>query len=369
MPAEEPMTGNATDDFGLLTRTLARNDFSPCTPSRIAYEGGKLRLRHYAPVEPLHSIPILLVYALTKRAFILDLAPDRSVVQSLVQHGFHVYLTDWIPPEDCDSSRGLDAYVNEDLVKATRVIAAERGTNRVSVVGYCLGALLGVIYAASHPGHVRNLVALTVPLEMSAAAAPLPAWLTAQTVELIAALYGNCPAWVFGALSSARLRARMAQFRAEICGLEDRSEAFDRFLDWIGNDVPLAGQLFREVVIKVFGQNQLVRGELAVGGKLINLGRINCPLLNIVARFDDLVPLRTCEPLTQLVGSRDKQTIVFPSSHIGVAAGLAAHERLWPAVGQWLGVRDSRSQPLRRVRPQSCEKDYPNVADKQNEIP
>src|SRR5882762_8994844 len=109
MPAEEPMTGNATDDFGLLTRTLARNDFSPCTPSRIAYEGGKLRLRHYAPVEPLHSIPILLVYALTKRAFILDLAPDRSVVQSLVQHGFHVYLTDWIPPEDCDSSRGLDA--------------------------------------------------------------------------------------------------------------------------------------------------------------------------------------------------------------------------------------------------------------------
>jgi polyhydroxyalkanoate synthase len=350
MPAEERMTGNATDALALLTRSHAQDDSNFCTPSRIAYEGGKLRLRHYAPVEPLHSTPILLVYALTKRAFILDLAPDRSVVQRLALQGFHVYLTDWIPPEDCDSWRGLDTYVNDDLVNAARVIAAERGTNRVSIIGYCLGALLGVIYAASHPRHVRNLVALTVPLEMSAAATLLPAWVTAQTVELIAALYGNCPAWVFGALSSARLMTRMAQFRAEICGLEDSSEAFDRFLDWIGSDVPLAGQISREVVIEIFGQNRLVRNELAVGGELVNLRRIICPLLNIVARFDDLVPLRTCEPLTQLVGSHDKQTIVFPSSHIGVAAGLAAHERLWPAVGQWLGARDSRPQRLRNAK-------------------
>ena len=75
------------------------------TPSRIVYEGGKLRLRHYAPVEPAHSTPILFIYALTKRAFILDLAPGRSVVQSLAQQGFHVYLTDWIPPASSDSGR------------------------------------------------------------------------------------------------------------------------------------------------------------------------------------------------------------------------------------------------------------------------
>jgi polyhydroxyalkanoate synthase subunit PhaC len=88
------------------------------------------------------------------------------VVQSLAQQGFHVYLTDWIPPASGDSSRGLDAYVNEDLVNAVQVIAAERGTSQVSIIGYCLGALRGVIYTALHPWHVRNLVALTVPLEM-----------------------------------------------------------------------------------------------------------------------------------------------------------------------------------------------------------
>jgi hypothetical protein len=56
-----------------------------------------LRLRHYAPVEPAYRTPILFVYALTKRAFILDLAPGRSVLQSLAQQGFHVYPADRQP--------------------------------------------------------------------------------------------------------------------------------------------------------------------------------------------------------------------------------------------------------------------------------
>ena len=136
----------------------------------------------------------------------------------------------------------------------------------------------------------------------------------------------------------------MARFRAEICGDEERSRVFDQFLHWIDSDVPLAGQLFREVAIEIFAQNRLVRGELAVGGEAINLGRIVCPLLNVVASFDELVPPRACEPLTELVRSRDRGTVVFPSSHVGAAAGIAAHETLWPAVGQWLGVRDSPAQ-------------------------
>ena len=106
-------------------------------------------------------------------------------------------------------------------------------------------------------------------------------------------------------------------------------------------DVPLAGQVFREVAIEIFGQNRLVRGDLLLGDKPVDLGRVTCPLLNVVARFDELVPPRACEPPIQVIGSRDTLTLDFPSSHIGIAAGIAAHEKLWPAVGQWLSQRDS----------------------------
>jgi len=341
MPAEEVRSGGPQDT---AAQQETSSDF--CTPSRIVYEGGKLRLLHYAPDGPAHRTPILFIYALIKRAFILDLAPGRSVVQSLVGQGFHVYLTDWIPPTSADSWRGLDAYVNEDLTSAMRVVTKERGTKQVSIIGYCQGALLGIIYAALHPRQVRNFVALAIPLEMSAAAALVPAWLSAQTVELISGLYGNCPAWIFNAFSSMRLMARLAQFREELCGRDGRSEVFERFLHWMRSDVPLAGRVFREVAIEIFGKNRLVRGELSVGDKSVELERITCPLLNVVARFDELVPPRACERLTDLVGSRDKLSTVFPSSHIGMATGIAAHEKLWPAVGQWFCERDS---PRREV--------------------
>jgi poly(3-hydroxyalkanoate) synthetase len=75
------------------------NDPPPTTPSTIIYEGGKVRLRHYAARGILlHHTPLILVYALIKRPFILDLQPGRSVIESLVNQGFDVYLIDWIPP-------------------------------------------------------------------------------------------------------------------------------------------------------------------------------------------------------------------------------------------------------------------------------
>ena len=50
MPAQARMDSNATDARELLERGYTGKDSGPCTPSRIAYEVGKLRLHHYAPV-------------------------------------------------------------------------------------------------------------------------------------------------------------------------------------------------------------------------------------------------------------------------------------------------------------------------------
>jgi poly(3-hydroxyalkanoate) synthetase len=93
------------DGFG-----APQNDPPPATPSTIIYEGGKVRLRHYAARGATRRrTPLLLVYALIKRPFILDLQAGRSVVEKLVNNGFEVYLIDWIPPGRGDDWRGFDA--------------------------------------------------------------------------------------------------------------------------------------------------------------------------------------------------------------------------------------------------------------------
>src|SRR5271156_2589561 len=64
------------------------DDPTPATRSRVIYESGLVRLRHYeARGENKKRVPLLLIYSLIKRPFILDLQPGRSVVEYLVKQG------------------------------------------------------------------------------------------------------------------------------------------------------------------------------------------------------------------------------------------------------------------------------------------
>ena len=54
---------------------------------------------------------MLFCYALVNRAYILDLQPDKSVVQQYLKQGFEVYLIDWGVPSDADRGLTLEHYV------------------------------------------------------------------------------------------------------------------------------------------------------------------------------------------------------------------------------------------------------------------
>ena len=49
------------------------------TPKEVVWEKGKARLYHYGTgVEKHFAVPVLLVYALILRPYILDLVPNRN---------------------------------------------------------------------------------------------------------------------------------------------------------------------------------------------------------------------------------------------------------------------------------------------------
>jgi polyhydroxyalkanoate synthase len=174
-------------------------DPPPVTPYDVVYEGGKVSLRHYRARNRIHATPIVLVYALIKRPFVMDLQPGKSVVESLLKQGFDVYLTDWIPPTKEDAWRGFDAYVNQDLANAVRAVQIEENVDQVHVIGYCFGALLSLLYTALHPENVKNLVTLAIPFDMGVRELSIYHLMDKvddSAVELITKIYGNCPAWM-----------------------------------------------------------------------------------------------------------------------------------------------------------------------------
>jgi polyhydroxyalkanoate synthase len=324
------------------------SDPPPTTPYDVIYESGKVSLRHYRPEKRHHRTPILLVYALIKRPFILDLQPGKSVVESLLQQGFEVYLTDWIPPSRADAWRGFDAYVNGDLANAVRAVQIAEDVEQVNVLGYCFGALLSLLYTALNPEPVKNLVTLTIPFDMGVRDLPVYRLFDSMSdvsVELITKVYGNCPAWMVNGGFNAM--APIHHAIDKYVGLYRNSERdgyagmFELFERWMTSDVPLAGQIFREMTLDIFKRNALVRGDFRVGGDKVNVGSIRLPLLNVVAEYDDVVHPRSSLGLVDFVGSDDKQTLKFPTGHIGAVVSAGAISKLWPQVGQWMAARDA----------------------------
>jgi polyhydroxyalkanoate synthase subunit PhaC len=324
-----------------------QTDPPAATPYQVVYEGGMLRLRHYRAVERRHHTPLLIVYALIKRPFILDLQPGKSVVESLVQQGFEVYLTDWLPPARKDSWRGFDAYVNSDIADAVRVLQIREGVEQVNLMGYCLGALLTLLYSSLHPHNVKNLITLTAPFDMGVRDLPfynLVDFVSDDAVELVTRIYGNCPAWMvnggFNLMAPIHHAVDKYVERYRNGMRQGYAEMFDLFEHWMRSDMPLAGQVYREMHSLIFKRNALKKGDLKVGDELVHLNRITCPLLNVVAEHDDVVHPRSSLGLLEHVGSEDKFNLSFPTGHIGAVVSAGAIAKLWPQAGQWLAERD-----------------------------
>ena len=76
------------------------------TPNEVVYEGKLYRLLHYRPmVSKTAKTPILVVYALINKSYILDLQPDKSWIRNLLSQGFDIYLIDWKTPTQLDKYR------------------------------------------------------------------------------------------------------------------------------------------------------------------------------------------------------------------------------------------------------------------------
>ena len=118
----------------------------------------------------------------------------------------------------------------------------------------------------------------------------------------------------------------------------------EKFLDdflttesWLNDNIPVPGEVYRQFVKFLYQQNLLTQNRMPVGKHIVNLENITCPVLNIMAGQDDLVPCSQGTPFTDLVGSKDRKTILLQGSgHIGLAIGGRAQKEVWPQACDWL---------------------------------
>jgi len=320
------------------------------TPKEQVWALNKARLYRYQPVQPpeqRYPVPLLLVYALINKPYIFDLRPGRSFVEFMLEQSFDVYLLDWGTPGPEDRKTRFDDYAVEILPRAVRKMLRVSGAGEFSILGYCIGATLTVLYSALHPtAPIRNIVLLTPPLDFSKREDSIFAtWLDERyfDVDRFVDLLGNIPVEVIetGSKMAKPVENYIGAYHSLWERLDDESavENWQAMHRWVHDGVPFAGEAFRQWVKDYIWRNELIRGEHVVRGQRVDLANIRAPLLNVIAQYDHVVPNAQSLSIMDRVSSQDKQLETIPAGHVGIMAGRGARHGLWPKIAAWLGER------------------------------
>lgn len=306
---------------------------------------GTLRLYHYHPMsDEVYRVPILLVMATTNRGYIFDMVPGQSLVEFLLKAGFDVFMIDWEAPRADESHLGLDDYVLDFVPSCVSRVLDETGEPDLTVVGYCFGGVLSLLWAALHPGApLRNLVTFTTPINFKGMEL-FQAWSDKRffDVDRLIATYGNCPAeMLYSAFDMLRPGARIAGNIRLWDNLwnDEYVKSFRMFDRWATDMLPLAGRYFKETTERLMWDNALYEGHMDVAGRKIDLGKIKAPFMHVVAEHDHIVPYEASRHLVPMIGSADKQEVMLKGGHVSLVAGANAIKRLWPQLDNWLQER------------------------------
>ena len=89
----------------------------------------------------------------------------------------------------------------------------------------------------------------------------------------------------------------------------------------------------------LYQQNKLVKGELEIGGRKVDLKKIDMPVLNTFAEADHLVPPACSRHFTEMTSSKDTEVLAYPTGHIGMFTSSRSQTEYTPAIAKWLAER------------------------------
>lgn len=328
------------------------------TPNEVLYETRNYALLHYRPMtSKTFPTPILVVYALMNKSYILDLQPGKSWIQNLLRQGFDVYLIDWKSPSSIDKYTSFDDYVNYYLDHCLEIVKEKRNVEKVTLHGYCLGATMSVMYTATHQNNVRNLVTIAPIVDADQDSTVLANFAKNIDVDKLVDTIGNFTSeQLYTCYSLLKPFKQGVNKYINLVQNIDNKKFVENFLGvekWLYDTPPIAGETFRQWIKDIYQNNLFAKNEMrleeissrnkpeADDPNIIDLSKIRVPLLNIVAEEDHLVAPASSSALNDLVSSKDKRLMRFHTGHVGLIASSYSQNNVLPKVGQWI---KSRSQ-------------------------
>ena len=306
-------------------------------------------------VDKPRATPILIVYALVGRFQMIDLEAERSLVRKLLGEAFDVYFVDWGLPARAQRWLTIDDYVSGYLNTCVDVIRARSGQDDINVLGICQGGVFTACHAALFPDKVRNLALTVTPIDFhgdkeypQAGSGYMNQWtraLTSEDIDDLVDAYGGAPGSMVGfAFLMMNPVSNLTKYTIDLIDVmadDARLLSFLRMERWIADRPDHPGEVLRQWFKDLYQENKLIRNELVLGRRRVDLREITMPVLNIYATGDTIIPVACSKGMGEHFGTRDYTELAVPGGHIGTFVGNKAQKILAPTLADWFKSRSA----------------------------
>jgi polyhydroxyalkanoate synthase len=324
-------------------------------PKEEVWRQDMVRLYRYQPVvDKPARVPILVTYALVGRYQMIDLEADRSFIRKLLSEGLDVYMVDWGLPGRAHRWLTIDDYVSGYLDDCVDFIRERHGVNQINMLGICQGGVFTTCYAALFPDKVKNLVLTVTPIDFHGdkdqpepGSGYMNLWarsLTHEDIDTMVDTLGTAPGAMVGfSFLMMNPVGNVLKYTTELVEILDDEAKLLNFLHmerWIADRPGHPGEVMRQWFKDLYQDNKLVRSELVLGDRRVELDRITMPVLNVYADGDVIVPTSCSRGLEGTFGTDDYSELAVPGGHIGTFVGGKAQKILAPSIAKWLKERN-----------------------------
>lgn len=310
----------------------------PATSAPVVFTDGSLRVTHHA-AKGKAKAGIIIIPSLINGNEILDLLPERSLVEFLCHHECDVFMIDWGNLRTDSDYSSFQKFLGEKLHRAVMKISHDHH-KPLFAMGYCMGGLLLAGYEALHPNQFRGHIYVATPWDFSQKnpddfGVIIHNWAREGLAKLACLDYMPME-WLqmmFAAVDPDLIARKYAAFAA----MDPQSAEARLFVaveDWVNGGQDLPAPLLFQAIKNWYVENNPTQGKWFLGKQKVQLKNFTTPSFVIVPQRDKIVPSFSARALYENL--KNAEILEPDCGHISMMIGRKAKHDVWQPLQDWI---------------------------------
>ncbi|MBI1262134.1 MAG: alpha/beta fold hydrolase [Rhizobiales bacterium] len=293
-----------------------------CSEGAVVFRDEMLELMQYSSTtDEVRAIPLLFVPPQINKYYVLDLAPEKSIIRYLQSKGYQVFVVSWFNPTIEQSHWGLADYV-EALINASSVVMSITKSKSINISGGCSGGITTASLlshlAAKKDTRINSVTFWVCVLDPQPEDSDVGVMVTKRGIEMARKRSAKK-----GILSGSDLSRVFAWLRPNdliwnyvvnnyLHG--NQPPAFD-VLFWNNDSTNLSAALHSDYLALYEDQPFANPGTKEFMGEMLDLGNVTVDAFIVGGVTDHITPWKACYRTVGMLGGK-KEFVLSNSGHI-----------------------------------------------------